>query len=85
VAPKALAAYQEKLPELKLHDNDGKPVLGDRETDQFISGLIDRLRSAPAAISSLNPVLPQRPAKRGRRVLAALSEFFFQVRPHSVP
>ncbi|PYR38327.1 MAG: hypothetical protein DMF90_03645 [Acidobacteria bacterium] len=58
-----LPHYQEKLPELKPH-------VGDRERDQFISRLTERLRSAPAAT-------PQRPASLGKRVLAALTEFFF--------
>ena len=64
-------AYNEELPELKQ-------LVGDSERDQFISGLTDRLRSAPA-------MTPQRPTHRGKRLLAGLFEFFFQVRPRSAP
>src|SRR5437667_4010533 len=48
-----LSEYQAKLPELKQR-------VGDRERDQFISGLTERLRSVSVVTSSSNPALPQR-------------------------
>ena len=84
-----LSEYQAKLPELKQR-------VGDRERDQFISGLTERLRSVSVVTSSSNPAVPQRLGHQGTRVLAALAapasvvlrfvnKFFVYLRPHSAP